>query len=336
MEVKLLIIYGGIYEYEISYKSANFIYDLVAESELNITPFFLEIAKDGSFIHTRDMKFRKIVTLVRGGLLSRDGKINVIAAFNLMHSSDIQDSGFQLSLLNSFGVNSIAPSLETLNITTNKLASYDFVDTLIKERGLHISLPRYQMVSNEKEIEASYSSYNKTVIKARDMGSSCGVIYCDSPDKYMNAFHTLNSKSKPPFIIEEYIENDFLLYVVLLRVRDKVYQSKTMAVFKGKINGILGYKEKYIAPCPARVISSSELPDGIYDATQENAEIFFKALPGTSPILRVDYTLSRDGTLYLGEFENIPGMSVNSLVNVDKDSAFSEHVIEMIEEAINI
>lgn len=219
--------------------------------------------------------------------------------FPALHGSWGENGDIQ-KLMEDAGIKFVGCDSEVSRLVLNKIPSKKLMD---KE---NISTPKWCVITESKSVLPDFMTF-PLVIKAPCEGSTVGIFIVYSQDEYeknlMEAF-----KYDSELLVEQFIKGKEVTVAI---VNDEA-MSMIEIVPPG---GFYDYDAKYLHNngetkylCPPDSVSSD-----IQKRAAELAMKFYNAAK-CRDLLRVDFMIAEDGTLYMIEGNNIPGFTTESLV----------------------
>ncbi len=205
-------------------------------------------------------------------------------------------------------------------VAYNKVVSKE----IFMERG--IPTAPYQVIPAEDRSRIMRKLDFPVVVKPSDQGSSIGVSIVRSESKWETALDRAFDVSEE-VLVEKYIAGK------LLAVGMNGPQPMPIVEIIPK-SGFYDYEAKYTAGKTDYVCPAELTPEAV-DRCNDTAVRVFKALKGRG-FPRVDLILDENGTPFVLEMNNIPGMTPTSLLPMAARKAgleFDELVIEILKRA---
>ena len=267
---------------------------------------------------------------------------NVDVVFNALHGPWGEDGTVQ-GLFRYAGLPFTGPDVVPAAVTMDKCFTKDVL------RGAGIATPRWVILPDDGHLnwrgwvdEQSAKVPFPWVVKPRRLGSSVGVEFFSTPEKFLDWIEARshravsrgrNDLSVPEYLVEEVARGRELSCGVL--ETDASCRALPPIEIRPRTSSFFDYHAKYtpgacedICPAPLRPAETA--------AVQE-LSVAVHRLFGCAPLSRTDLFLTEDGTLTVLEINTLPGMTETSLIPLSAGKArisFEELLGSLLDHAL--
>lgn len=194
----------------------------------------------------------------------------------------------------------------------------------------------------KKDITSAISFIEKSqpyplIAKGNNLGSSIGVRACFQKDDLIAALLEI-SELDTEILCEEYLEHVTEYNIAVTRKNGDIIVSEIEQPLTD--DTILSFEDKYVKGANKLVASNTkpnkilpaQIPESLRKQIESTAIKAYSTVKAAG-IVRIDFMLTKDSSLYITEINNIPG-SLSSFLWEAKGIAFSEILHNEISEAI--
>lgn len=309
MEKKVLLIFGGQEEAEISAISAKTIYDTIStiesikvvtakiSSNHKIQPFCW---KKMSVEKEKNVQFDERSVRINGEIIKIDYCIPCI------HGAPGENGQIQ-SVLNFFKIPYLGNDSAASQICFNKIITKLWLDKL------GIETTPFSIITNdhnESELLQIYKSFNNenVFVKASSQGSSIGCYPVSNEDEYLDAIK--ESRTFGDHTIVETKLKPRELEVAVFEYKKSIYTSGPGEIINEE--KFYSFDAKYSKNSSAKTTLEPLMDEKIKKEALKKSEKIFKAL-GLKDMARIDFFLTNENKLYLNEINTFPGLTEISL-----------------------
>ena len=317
-KVNLAILFGGqSLEHEVSLESAKSVYSLCLKSE-KINPVLIHINKKGEWLLTDkeffegNKKGKNIICDFSKGLLCGYKKINIDAAFSLIHGNTGEDGKLQgmLEILKIpyVGCSVLASAVSMDKMLTKTLAALNGVPTL---PDLIIEKKDLKNISYIKK-EAGKMGY-PVFVKPNALGSSVGVSKVKNEKELLPALKKA-LKDDRQVLMEKGVDKAREIVCGILGDYNEVKASPCGEVrIKGK-HEFYDYSAKYLDDNGMELLIPAPISKQAENRIKDYALRVFKSLKGFG-LARADFFINpkNEKEIYFCEINVIPGFTSHSL-----------------------
>jgi len=221
------------------------------------------------------------------------------AVFPALHGSWGENGDIQ-KLLEDAGIKFVGCGSVTSRLVMDKIASKKLMDEE------NIPTPAWCTITENNSVLPESMNF-PLVIKAPCEGSTVGIFIVDSLDEYKKILPEA-FKYDSKLLVEQFVKGSELTVAI---VNDEVMPAIEIVT----PTGFYDYDAKYVHNngetqylCPPQTISAE-----IQEQAAAMALKFYKAA-GCRDLLRVDFIIAADGSIYVIEGNNLPGFTSSSLV----------------------
>lgn len=303
---KVLLLFGGREEAEISKISAKYIYDiLMSDGKTDLYCVSVDSNNRLNFFDLDKNTRQTEVLLTREGLSANNQFIKIDYCIPCIHGYPGESGDIQ-SMLELLSIPYMGNNAETSRICFNKITTKLWLEKLgIDTTPFEIISP----VCSPDQIKSIFKSFNQDVfIKSSSQGSSIGCYPANNIETY-NQSISLARRYCPQILVEKKIKAREIEVAVF------EYQNKIIVTNPGEvINGenFYSYDDKYSSKSNAKTTLSPILENSIKDKIKKLSRIAFETL-NLKDLSRIDFFLSEDGKIYLNEINTFPGLTEISL-----------------------
>lgn len=319
----LLLCGGGGTEHEISLISAEHIRNSLKDQK-GIRVIQIEICKDGSRV---DFDGNKCELRKSGEVYypSKDETVPLHFAIPCIHGPP-GESGEIQGIFEQMGLPYLGAGSEASILCFNKVSTKLYLDSLEIPNTPYTYLWGMEQIDDAKTI---LDEWKPIFVKASNQGSSVGCYKVDNEKDLVESIEKAFKLS--PYVLLEKGLVGRELEIAVYELNDKL-----IASYPGEIicpSGFYTYEEKYDQKSHTETaVKAKDLDDEVVEQMRSMAIEAFKALK-IKDLSRIDFFLTKDGSLYLNEINTFPGMTPISMfpkmMEMNGDD-FTEFLMEKI------
>ncbi len=305
-KITVAVLYGGkSAEHEISLASAKNVLNAIDRKKYNVVE--IKIDKNGKW-WLNDEPVLLSQNFGEGNIIHQKTAEVLETAdviFPVLHGPYGEDGTLQ-GLAKMAGIPCVGPGTLSSSICMDK----DIAKRLLKEAGIDIA--DFVTIRKSNKSSISYDEIvkklgNELFVKPANMGSSVGVSFADTKEKYENALEEAFIYDDK-VIVEEKIVGREIECAVL--GNDFPKSSVPGEIIPTK--SFYSYESKYIDADDARLDVPANLPTELIEPIKENAVKAYQCLE-CKGLSRVDMFLTPDNRMVINEINTIPGFTKISM-----------------------
>ena len=258
------------------------------------------------------------------GRLSKGKALELEAVMNCCHGGAGEDGSLQ-AILDLMGIPYSGPNARTALIGMDKLAFH----ALMTQNSIS-ALPREPLFKSTEAL----SFDGPYIVKPRFGGSSIGIeVVADLETAKMRLDANIHLRSGA--VVEPYRPELFDIQVAARSFPAFELSAIERPLKKGAVGEILSYSDKYIAG-EGMATAPRELPAELDPKVEQEIRTTaakVTELVGLRGVMRVDFLMAEDSSLYINEVNTIPG-SLSHYLWIEPKIPFERLVTQLMEEAI--
>lgn len=342
MKINVFVIYGGkSVEHEVSLKSAQFIINSIDKDKYNVYPVYITkdgkwcssdiitelIEKDSQLVYVSKEPTYTSIGKFLTNVLKEDEKNIVFPALHGTYGEDGTIQGF----LEMLDIPYVGNGVEASAVGIDKCMMRDLFKGNDIPQPIYFSLNSFEWKSNEAYSFESIMNYIglPCYVKPARLGSSVGISRCETEEGLKVAIKEAFRFDNKIIVEEEIIATEMQVLVV--------GNESPVASYVGEISQndpFLDYEIKYTDGRLSHIIPA-RVDESISKELRELSLKLFKMING-SGLLRVDFFITKDNTIYLNEVNTMPGFTKVSMApdlwratNNTKCTEFVEKLISL-------
>ncbi len=314
------IIFGGVsQEHDVSIITAKQVYESIDRSKYNILLIYIDRNNVWHYAEKFDIKDfvyksdrLQVVSLVSGDktLYRKKGKTfkpykSIDIALLATHGGMGEDGALQ-AVLDGSGIVYCSSGRLSSAITMDKIVMKALFTTNNIPTARYISINKKTATAMVDKMIQNTIDY-PVIVKPSGLGSSIGISVCKTDkdlDKALNLAYAYDQR----VLIEQYIDGAREVNMAVIGDQDTAELSQTEQPIG--LQQILTFEDKYISNKKSKGSQKRKMPADISSSEKQQIENISRQLFeifGLSGVVRIDFLLSKDGTVLVNEINSLPG-----------------------------